>query len=331
MFSDENKLNDADPSVTFDEEVAVGMPRPEMVSRGLTRCSMAYDRDGKGYLDDTERALRRMDSKNLGHLDNNKVYEIMRALQEEQKRSSELIESVRRAHKKEMGLKKMVVALSVFAVLMALSNVGTSFVAARLARDTEVSSSNDLVNLQGDRIATTAKMVEIEMTAAKQSRRQRHLAEAQSAVCGAYNATDIQCEFQGEINLSEVTAMHKQFCPNYPTGGATSCVSGGVDKVLLRCNDVDTVISSVRTIPTVTEEFVIFPERGRSYAGVQEIPQFSGFGLSMGGLPCSQAFAVGFYCPPDDMETCYAFANFNRTCLGVLEICGPTGSGTSSS
>ena len=316
--------------VIFDEERPFGdLLRPEAMYRGLTPCSMAYDRDGKGFLDPTELALRQLDTKNVGYLDNGKVYEIMRALQDEQKRSSELIESVRRAHNKAMGFKKMVIALSMFAALLAVSNVGTSFAAARLARDTEVNALNDLVNMEGERIATTPKIVEVEMTAAKDARRQRHLQVAQTAVCGSFNSSEISCEFQGEVNLSEVTAMHKQFCPNYPTDGATSCISGGVDQVLLRCNDVDTLISAVRTIPTVSDDFVIFPERGRSYGGMQEIPQF-GFGLSMGGFPCSQPFAIGFYCPPDDSETCYAFANFQRVCLGLLEICGPPPAETTS-
>ena len=321
------QTNDDDSShqVTFDEEQPVA--RPARISpsgtgmtRGLTQGSVPYDRDGKGYLDDTEQALRRMDSKNLGHLDNDKVYGIMKSLREEQMRSADWLEEVRREHNRAMGLKNTVVLLSIFATILAISNVGTSFVAARLARDTDV-YAHDLVSLDGVRLATTSKTVEVQMTPLSgDSRRRRHLQEIQAAVCGASDITsDIACEFQGEITLSEVTAMHQQFCPNYPSG--TSCSVGGVEKVLLHCNDVDTIISAVRRTPTVTADFIIFPEQGRSYPGVQDIPQFN-FGINMAGFPCKQNFAVGFYCPPNEDEICYAFANFQRTCLGTLQLCG---------
>lgn len=48
--------------------------RPNMMTeRRLTETSKKYDRDGKGYLNEAELAMRRMDSKNNGFLDNDKV------------------------------------------------------------------------------------------------------------------------------------------------------------------------------------------------------------------------------------------------------------------
>lgn len=49
------------------------VPRPAMVQRRLTEVSSKYDIDGKGYLNDTEIALRRLDSKNKGFLEQDKV------------------------------------------------------------------------------------------------------------------------------------------------------------------------------------------------------------------------------------------------------------------
>ena len=44
-----------------------------VMGRRLTEVSKKYDRDGKGYLNETEQALRRMDSTNKGFLDEDKV------------------------------------------------------------------------------------------------------------------------------------------------------------------------------------------------------------------------------------------------------------------
>jgi len=48
------------------------LEKPQMARR-LTEVSRKYDREGKGYLNETEQALRRMDSKNKGFLEQDKV------------------------------------------------------------------------------------------------------------------------------------------------------------------------------------------------------------------------------------------------------------------
>ena len=112
---------------------------------GLSFVSQQYDRNGKGYLDPTESMLRQLDTENRGHLDVNKVYDLMVALQTEQK--------------KAMNLKRLVIVLAAFSLLLALSNIGTSFAAAILAKDLSVSDgSNDLnVRASGQRAGTTPK------------------------------------------------------------------------------------------------------------------------------------------------------------------------------
>jgi hypothetical protein len=107
----------------------------------LTLVSQQYDRDGKGYLDETEQKLRKLDKENTGRVSVDKVYGIMEQLQQEQKKS--------------MSLKKMVIALSCFAFLLAIANIGTSFTAAKLAQDTNVNAAGDFVSKEtGMRLST---------------------------------------------------------------------------------------------------------------------------------------------------------------------------------
>lgn len=123
-------------------------------STPLSEISKQFDRDGKGYLDDTEKQLRRMDTQNLGYLPVNKVYSIMEALQKEQKQSGKLLVALERQQKEAINLKKGVIGLAIFSVLLALSNIGTSFAAAKLAKDTTVSKrTGDLEDISTVSIA----------------------------------------------------------------------------------------------------------------------------------------------------------------------------------
>lgn len=110
----------------------------------LSTISAQYDRGNKGYLDDTEKKLRAMDSENLGHLDIHKVYALMQEFQAEQK--------------KAVGLKRSVIALAAFAVLLCLANIGTSFAAAKLAKDTSVESNYMVVKETGEMIGVGVRV-----------------------------------------------------------------------------------------------------------------------------------------------------------------------------
>ena len=149
--------------VIDENEVTKDFETPHIVRRGLTEVSAMFDRNGKGYLDDTERALRRMDSQNKGHLGVDKVCLIFESLQVEQERSAELLEALRVESKKAMSLKRGVIALSVFAVLLALANIGTSFAVNKLVKEMKVGPTGDLVALDnGMRLGTTSKLVSFE-------------------------------------------------------------------------------------------------------------------------------------------------------------------------
>lgn len=112
---------------------------------GMSIVSKKYDRNQKGYLDSTEMTLRQLDTENKGHLDVDKVYDIMKELRAEQKNN--------------MSLKKIIYALSAFSVLLCLANIGTSFAAAVLAKDSSVNTHTFDLNVKGTdhRVGVTSK------------------------------------------------------------------------------------------------------------------------------------------------------------------------------
>lgn len=98
----------------------------------LSAVSQRYDMDGDGKLDDVELAMRNMDTSNRGHLSNETVFKLMQAQVEQQKQL--------------FKFKKIMIVLSALVFLLTLSNLGTSFAAAYLAKDTTVNAKGELVN-----------------------------------------------------------------------------------------------------------------------------------------------------------------------------------------
>ena len=76
--------------------------------------------------------MRNLDRSNRGHLTNDSVYKLM---QEQMAQQRQLFK-----------FKKIMIGLSVLVVLLTLSNLGTSFAAAYLAKDTSVNEKDVLVN-----------------------------------------------------------------------------------------------------------------------------------------------------------------------------------------
>eukprot|EP00563_Minutocellus_polymorphus_P002118 CAMPEP_0181042876 /NCGR_PEP_ID=MMETSP1070-20121207/12395_1 /TAXON_ID=265543 /ORGANISM="Minutocellus polymorphus, Strain NH13" /LENGTH=356 /DNA_ID=CAMNT_0023121141 /DNA_START=84 /DNA_END=1154 /DNA_ORIENTATION=+ len=93
--------------------------------------SQAYDRNGKGYLDPTEKAMRELDESGRGHLSNEAVYEI-------------LLESTTQT-KKLATQRWLLIALACFTIVLALANMATAFAAASLAKDTTVTKAGEFV------------------------------------------------------------------------------------------------------------------------------------------------------------------------------------------
>ena len=142
----DEKVESAD---TFNEKALEEGVVPPASSNGLvnrggqTRSSIVskqYDLDGDGKLDDIEKVMRTMDESNRGHLKNEKVYKI---LQEQLQAKQDLF-----------NMKRFVMALTAFTVILVISNLGTAWAAATLAKDV-TTQGNTLVNKNTDEIIHT--------------------------------------------------------------------------------------------------------------------------------------------------------------------------------
>mmetsp|Transcript_17405 Transcript_17405/g.38012 ORF Transcript_17405/g.38012 Transcript_17405/m.38012 type:complete len:533 (+) Transcript_17405:210-1808(+) len=122
----------------------------------LSQLSRMYDIDGDGKLNEAEQAMRDLDTAGVGHISNDKVYRIMEqqmALQHQM-----------------FNMKRIVIGLVAFSVILALSNLGTAFAAASLAKDTSVSEpttaasgvSPTLQDKAGHDLATLGKGLSID-------------------------------------------------------------------------------------------------------------------------------------------------------------------------
>lgn len=204
-------------------------------STALSVVSKKYDRGEKGYLDSTELEIRELDTENRGYLDVDKVYEIMKELRAEQKSS--------------MTLKKIIYALSGFAILLAFANIGTSFAAAKLASDSHVNShTHDLVDKgTGERLGTTPK-IDVIVVETEDERRLRGVyddaTEEQEWNDGERRTqTDVTDSANGQQRISEAGAVElfSRVCSGFDqsdfksikSGASFSCTSVNAEGVLV--------------------------------------------------------------------------------------------------
>jgi hypothetical protein len=117
--------------------------RGVMKSKALSTMSLMYDIDGDGELDEAEQAMRDMDTDNLGHLTNEKVYKVM---MDQLKLQQEVF-----------SLKRMSIALVMVIALLSVATLGTSFAAATLAKDTNIVNGNLVVKADGGLVATRSR------------------------------------------------------------------------------------------------------------------------------------------------------------------------------
>lgn len=294
--------------------------------------SKRYDRNGKGYLDETEIVLRQLDSKNQGYFEPEQVYDIMSSLQAEQVKSNELIESVRSEHQRTMTLKRAVFALTFFVVVLAISNIGTSFVAARLVQDMRVATNGDLVAMNGQRLGTTSKFVEFTMNPTTNGDqtdtrfRSRHLQDVQLFVCGNETETGYTCTLQGIITFTEAAALYKEFCPNWPNMDNT-CQGDGVSELILNCNGVRSKVFGGLKMPprgpaldTLHYAYMVVPSEERGFEAQQAMYDPN---ATAPMVPCMQDFEMGLYCETSGID-CYVFATYDLdgACPGELLLCG---------
>jgi len=116
-----------------------------MMKARLSTVSKMYDIDGDGQLDEAEAAMRRMDTSGRGYLTNEKVLGLM----------TEQLAQQRQLFR----MKKVIIGLAAIVLLLTLSNLGTSFAAAYLAKDTSVSDKEELVNSKTNEALGTQSVV----------------------------------------------------------------------------------------------------------------------------------------------------------------------------
>jgi hypothetical protein len=112
----------------------------------MSLTSKMYDVDGDGKLDETEKAMREMDTENRGYLTNEKVYKIM-------------LEQMQ-LQQEVFGLKRMSLVFLAIVFILSLATLGTSFAAAMLAKDTKLENGN-LMSKDGSGVVGTSNVAAV--------------------------------------------------------------------------------------------------------------------------------------------------------------------------
>lgn len=176
-------------SAKMEEGIAVAPgERPPLPPR-LSTVSKMYDVNGDGELDEAELAMRNMDQTGRGYLTNDKVYTLM---QEQLKMQRSMFQ-----------MKKAIIGLVVLVSVLALSNLGTSFASAILAKDTTTNDKNELVNKDsGEALATAKSFEEFEAMVPSASDGSARKLACATVVNGQ--------EFDCEVGSSDFTEMSKE-------------------------------------------------------------------------------------------------------------------------
>lgn len=246
----------------------------------------------------------------------------------EQKKSSELIDSIRAEHKKNMSLKRGLIGMGCFAVLLAIANIGTSFVAVRLVKDMKVGDTNDLTTMDGQRVGTTSKLPVFtydEPANTDLESRRRHLAAMEQAACWNIGFNNKRCDLLGVLNFQKSMEIYQELCnawqPNYtPNFAGSRCVGGGASNVLLDCNGVRSEIKGgFRHVPAEGPSIVddgvwpywSFPSKFGTYT-VEEPVWFANETLRTSQNDCLLTYDLSVVCPTDGTE-CGYFATYDET------------------
>ena len=138
----------------------------------LSTFSKNYDVNNDGELDKVELAMKDMDTTERGYLTNDKVYGLM---QEQLRTQQQLFRS-----------KRVTMFLLFLVVLLAISNLGTSFAAAHLAKETTTNESDELVSKSTkEQLATqsTSDLIEISRTTNDATTGERRLCQSNTLEC----------------------------------------------------------------------------------------------------------------------------------------------------
>jgi hypothetical protein len=114
--------------------------RAAKARQSLSASAKQWDLDGDGELDDAEMALRNLDRSHKGTLSKEQMYELM----------ADNLQTQRQLFK----VKKVVIGLVAFTCVLALCNLGTSFAAAFLAKDTTTANGKFVDTHTGNTLKT---------------------------------------------------------------------------------------------------------------------------------------------------------------------------------
>lgn len=173
-----------------DEASSNGNPKTDPRYSRLSTVSRMYDVNGDGALNAAELAMRDMDQSGRGYLTNDKVYKMMQDQIEVQKQL--------------FRVKRIMFVLLALVVILAISNLGTSFAAASLAKDTTISSNEEIVDKKTDEgLSTQSSSSSIEI------QRTPITSEGGRKLCNKDDG-DVDCTLS-EIEGSILT-MNKRMC-----------------------------------------------------------------------------------------------------------------------
>jgi hypothetical protein len=183
----------------------------------LSVVSKMYDVDGDGKLDESEQAMRDMDTDNRGYLTNEKVYKVML---EQMKLQNEVF-----------SLKRMALAFVCIIFFLSLATLGTSFAAASLAKDTNVKNGILMRKNTNDVVGTSNVAETVILTQGAPSGR-RLVIEGDTEMSGNITATSITldeavrvaelCSGGSTVNLQracsdDTTTIVVPICPSIET------------------------------------------------------------------------------------------------------------------
>lgn len=160
----------------------------------LSNVGEKYDINGDGKLDEAEQQLRNMDKSGRGYLTNEKVYTLM---QDHIETQNQLLKT-----------RKVMFALLALVVILALSNLGTSFAAASLAKDTSTNSNEQLTHKSsGEALSTqtTEDSFPIERVTIDETGRRRLCIKSEVGESKEGEEKDIllQCEVESYLRMGQ--------------------------------------------------------------------------------------------------------------------------------
>ena len=222
-------------------------------------------------LDPTEEVLQRLGSQNLDFPAKEEIDHPMYILQENRhKLAPHLGSLLDQENSNFASLKRCVMMLTVFTLLLTLSNFCISMVATQVSND-PTGSSGRWVSVSLDngnvRASTTPKHVVVRMNPIEKETSTRHLKEVEEAAChqetytadyagtdwetAGSNGTTVFCEAVGSVDYDDATRLYQAFCPQYPDiTDASACANIGLSEVVLQCGASLTRILGGAYFPT---------------------------------------------------------------------------------